>query len=121
MKTVTLPIEEYEDLVKDRKDKNRLMEEIEANADKRGYFVRYITQCWRKCDKYGWEVDYKMIQEKNTIKIFSKDEVLADAQKEIDRLTKVSEELSKTVDVLMDENNNLRNRGFFARLFNKDD
>ena len=94
MKTVTLPIEEYEELLQDREDKQHLMAEIAAHADERGYMVRYITQCWRKKDGYGWEADYEFLQDRNKLEIFSKEKVLADAQKEIERLTKVATELS---------------------------
>lgn len=44
MKTVTLPIEEYEQLLQDSKDKQQLMQENNANAEERGYMVRYYTQ-----------------------------------------------------------------------------
>lgn len=121
MKTVTLPIEEYEELVQCQKDKQRLMEEIETNADKRGYLVRYIMNFWRKNDKNGWNAEYETVREKSTLKIISKDEVLKEAQNEIDRLTKLAEELAMKNTTLAKENNNLKNRGFFARLFNKED
>jgi len=114
MKTVTLPIEEYEQLLQDSKDKQRLMEEIAANANERGYMVRYITQCWRKKPGNGWEADYEMLRERNTLEIFSKDKVLADAQKEIERLTKVAIELSDEKTALSRRLNVLRCRGFFA-------
>ena len=119
MKTVTLPIEEYEELVQDQKDKRRLMEEMEANAKDRGFFVQYITQCWEKEKKAGWLKGYEMIREKNVLKIITKEEVMADAQKEIDRLSAFCEELVAKVDKLTQENNKLKSRGFFARLFNK--
>ena len=121
MKTVTLPIEEYEELMQDQKDKQRLMEEIEADADERGFFVQYITQCWRKNDEYGWEAGYDFIREKNVLKIISKDEVLADAQKEIDRLSALCVELSVKMDTITIENAKLKGRGFLARLLNKED
>ena len=121
MKTVTLPIEEYEQLVQDQKDKQRLMRELEADVKERGFFVRYITQCWRKKNKFGWEDDYEMVQDKNTIEIVSKDKVLADAQKEIDRLTEVAQTLACKNDTLTEAYDKLRNRGFWKRLFKKED
>ena len=118
MKTVTLPIEEYEQLVQDQKDKQQLMEEIAAKADERGYLVRYITQCWRRVPK-GWESEYEMLRERNTLEIFSKDKVLADAQKEIERLTKVATELADEKTTLSRRLMALECRGFWARVFNK--
>ena len=118
MKTVTLPIEEYEQLVQDQKDKQQLMEEIAAKADERGYMVRYITQCWRKAPK-GWESEYEMLRERNTLEIFSKEKVLADAQKEIERLTKVATELADEKTTLSRRLMALECRGFWARVFNK--
>lgn len=121
MKTVTLPIEEYEELLQDSKDKQRLMAEIAANADERGYMVRYITQCWRKKDGYGWEADYEFLQDRNKLEIYSKEKVLADAQKEIERLTKVATELSDEKTTLRRRLNAMRCRGFWARLLNKEE
>ena len=120
MKTVTLPIEEYNELLRDQEDKNRLMRELEADAKERGFYVRYITQCWRKNDKYEWAADYEFVQDKNTIEIISKDKVLADAQKEIDRLTEVAQTLVCKNKSLTDAYDKLKNRGFFARLMNKE-
>lgn len=120
MKTVTLPIEEYNELLRDQEDKNRLMRELEADAKERGFYVRYITQCWRKNDKYGWAADNEFVQDKNTIEIISKDKVLADAQKEIDRLTEVAQTLACKNESLTDAYDKLKNRGFFARLMNKE-
>jgi hypothetical protein len=118
MKTVTLPIEEYEQLLQDSKDKQQLMEENAAKADERGYMVRYITQCWRKASK-GWDSEYEMLRERNTLEIFSKDKVLADAQKEIERLTKVATELADEKTTLSRRLMALECRGFWARVFNK--
>ena len=120
MKTVTLPIEEYDQLIQAQEDKQRLMKEIETNADERGFMVRYYTQYWRKGPR-GWETDFKILQERNTLQIFSKDMVLADAQKEIERLTKVATELADEKTSLTNRLNALRSRGFWARLFNKED
>lgn len=118
MKTVTLPIEEYEQLLQDSKDKQQLMQENNANADERGFMVRYYTQYWRRGPR-GWEVDYKILQERNTLEIFSKDKVLADAQKEIERLTKVATELADEKTTLSRRLMALECRGFWARVFNK--
>lgn len=120
MKTVTLPIEEYEQLLQDSKDKQQLMKEISANANERGYMVRYITQCWRKKDGYGWEADYEFLPDRNKLEIFSKEKVLADAQKEIERLTKVATELADEKTTLSRQLLALRCRGFWARLLDKE-
>lgn len=117
MKTVTLPIEEYEELLQDSKDKQRLMAEIAAHADERGYMVRYITHCW----SFGWGADYEFLQDRNKLEIFSKEKVLADAQKEIERLTKVATELSDKKTTLEKRLNAMRCRGFWARLLNKEE
>jgi hypothetical protein len=118
MKTVTLPIEEYEQLLQDSKDKQRLMDEIEADASERGYMVRYVSHFWRRTPS-ELKSDYEFLTERNTLEIFSKDKVLADAQAEIERLSNLCEELKKKNDVLHRYSTKLENRGFFARLFNK--
>lgn len=118
MKTVTLPIEEYEQLLQDSKDKQQLMEENAAKAGERGYMVQYITLCWRK-EPRGWNTEYEILQERNTLEIFSKDKVLADAQKEIERLTKVATELADEKTTLSHRLRALECRGFWARVFNK--
>ena len=118
MKTVTLPIEEYEQLLQDSKDKQQLMEEISANANERGYMVRYVSHFWRRTPS-ELKSDYEFLTERNTLEIFSKDKVLADAQAEIERLSNLCEELKKKNDVLHRYSTKLENRGFFARLFNK--
>lgn len=113
MKTVTLPIEEYEELVHDREDKKRLMAELEKNAEDRGFLVRYITHCvypWTSCE---------VMREEYRVEIVSKDKVLADAQAEIERLSNLCEELKKKNDANHEYINKIENRGFFARLFNK--
>ena len=113
MKTVTLPIEEYEELVKDREDKNRLIAELEKNAEDRGFLVRYITH-----SVYPW-TDCEVMREKYRVEIVSKDKVLADAQAEIERLSNLCEELEKKNNANQEYINKIENRGFFEWLFNK--
>lgn len=120
MKTVTLPIEEYEELMQDRKDKHRLMQELEADAKDRGFFVQQMNHFCQRKDPYGYDYGYDMIIEKSTLKIIAKDKVLADAQKEIDRLEKTCEELTEKNCALKQELRDLRGRGFLARVFNKE-
>ena len=42
MKTITLPIEEYEQLLQDSKDKQQLMQENNANADEKTTLSRRL-------------------------------------------------------------------------------
>jgi len=122
MRTVTLPIEEYNDLLKDQADKKRLLEVLAKDAKDRGFLVQQIVHMWRR-HADGWESEYENVREKETIRIISRDEVLADAQKEIERLSLLCQEYSAKIARLANENFDLRHRGFFARLFNinKDD
>jgi len=119
MRTVTLPIEEYNDLLQDQKDKKTLMEQLAADAKERGFLVQQLTHVYKR-DLYGGlpVEDYGYFPEKNTLKIFSNDEVLAEAQKENDRLSKVCEMYAEAKKKLEKENDRLKSRGFFARLFN---
>lgn len=119
MKTVTLPIEEYESLVQDRNDKQRLMEELEADAEKRGFLVRYITQFWKR-ESFGITLDYSFVRERNTLEIVSNDKVLEDAKKEIERICELCVEQGREIWTLTDENEKLKGRGFLARLLNKE-
>ena len=118
MKTVTLPIEEYEELVQDREDKKRLLAEMDKNPEERCFIVRYISHFWHH-KTAGWDSGYENIREKNTLEIVSKDKVLADAQAEIERLSNLCEELEKKNNANQEYINKIENRGFFARLFNK--
>lgn len=120
MKTVTLPMEEYEELLRDQEDKKRLMEELEADAKERGFFVQLMNHFYDRKNSYGYDHICDSIPEKNTLKIISKDEVLAKAQSEIDRLTAVSEDLAEKLFVLKKAYDTLISRGFFARLLNKE-
>ena len=120
MKTVvTLAIEEYEALVQDQKDKQRLMDELEKDAEDRGFFVKKINHMWRK-EGSSWIDGYEYVTEKNTLEIVSKDEVLAAAQKEIDRLSELCVEQGKEIFTLTEENEKLKGRGFLARLLNRE-
>ena len=80
MKTVTLPMEEYKQLLADQVLKDRLLKDLEKDAKDRGFFVQEINHV------NGITGDYEYIPEKNKLKIISKDEVLVKAQEEIDRL-----------------------------------
>jgi len=119
MKTVTLPIEEYNEMLQDQKDKKTLMEQLTADAEDRGFLVQHLTHVYKKAVPGGdWISDYNFFTEKNTLKIFSKDQVLAEAQKENNRLSEVCEMYAEAKKKLEIENERLKSRGFFARLFN---
>jgi len=113
MKTVTLPMEEYKQLLADQELKDRLLKDLEKDAKDRGFFVQEITYV------KGIVCDYEYIPDKNKLKIISKDEVLVKAQEEIDRLSNLCEELKKKNHTLNEYTIRMENRGFFARLFNK--
>ena len=119
MRTVTLPIEEYNDLLQDQKDKKTLMEQLAADDEERGFLVRKVTHVY-KIDLDGAipVEDYHYFPERNLLEIISKDEVLAEAQKENDRLSEVCEMYAEAKKKLEIENERLKSRGFFARLFN---
>ena len=118
MKTVTLPLKEYNKLLQDQEDKNRLLDELDKEASERGYIVKYITQCWRGTDDYGWDRGYHFIQEMRKVEIQSKDKVLAKAQEEIDRLSKLCMEHDSAIQFFLDEIEYLKNRGLVRRLLN---
>lgn len=118
MRTVTLPFEEYNDLLKDQQDKQKLMEQLAAEAKDKGFLVQQITSVCKKDADGDWIEDYKYLTEKSTLKIFSQEEVLKAAQEEIDRLSAISYKFARMVDYLTDEIDRLKHRGLFARLFN---
>ena len=113
MQTVTLPMEEYKQLLADQELKDRLLKDLEKDAKDRGFFVQEITHL------KGSICDYEHVPEKNKLNFISKDDVLVKAQEEIDRLSNLCEELKKKNSALHEYNIRLENRGFFARLFNK--
>ena len=121
MRTVTLPIEEYEALLQDQQDKKRLMEELAADAKDRGFFVQQMTHIWENKTGYGWFEKYNFLPEKNSLKIITKDKVLTDAQTEINRLATLADELNEKNVRLANEIEALKGRGFLARLLNKND
>ena len=117
MKTVTLPLDEYNQLLQDQKDKLRLMDEIEKDAHDRGYMVRSITNVWEKKNRYYSSV-YNYISEKATLNILSKDDVLVKSQEEIERLSKLLEKANATLSFMRDEQTFLYNRGLIKRILN---
>ena len=104
MRTVTLPFEEYEGLLQDQQDKQKLLEQLAADAKDKGFLVKQITSVCKKDADGHWIEDYK--------------EVLKAAQEEIDRLQDVAGKYAEAVDKLTEANDRLKSRGFFARLFN---
>lgn len=121
MKTVTLPIEEYNELLRDQEDKKRLMRELEADAKERGFFMQEVTNVWDKPDGPGWGSHYAYIVEKSRLMIVAKDKVLAKAQKELERLEKLATEQAEEIATLTARINILQNRSLWDRIFNRHD
>ena len=118
MKTVTLPIEEYNELLRDQEDMRRLKRELEADASERGFFVKRTTNIWEK-KVFGYSQTIEL-EERSRVTIIARDEVLAEAQKEIDRLAALADELAGKNGKLTMELVRLKGRGFFERLLNKE-
>lgn len=112
MRTVTIELEEYNELLQDKKDKERLIKELEADVEARGFYVKKILYACVMGDN-----DYSLPKEVATLTILTKEEVLAEAQKEIDRLSKLSKMLSDKVEILTKENDKLKGKRFFTKLF----
>ena len=118
MKTVTLPLEEYNKLLGDQEAFRRLLELLDTDAKDRGFLVRRITHMWRKDDDGALTDGYEFMPERNTVEIFSRDKVLEAAQAEIDRLSATASEIKAKADRLAAENERLRRRGLIARVLN---
>jgi len=118
MRTVTLPIEEYEGLLQDQQDKQMLMEQLAAEAKDKEFLVQYLTNVYKRDTTGHWVEDYGYLTQKSQLKIFSKDEALIAAQEEINRLQDVAGKYAEAADKLSEANDRLKSRGFFARLFN---
>ena len=73
---------------------------------------------WRR-ENSAFFPEYNFVREKSTVEIQSKDEVLAKAQEEINRLTDVCDQLNIKIKCLKKENESLLNRGLLDRIFNK--
>ena len=112
MRTVTIELEEYNELLQDKKDKERLIKELEADAEARGFYVKKIFHVCVMGDN-----DYSLPKEVAALTILSKEEVLAEAQKEIDRLSKLSKMLSEKVELLTNKNEKLKGKRYFTKLF----
>lgn len=108
-KKVIIPLEEYEALLKDREALAEAIKELKKDCKERGLYVEYVIQhfSWYNADSFS-NADYA----EACLHIMSKEEVLSAAQNEINRLSTLAKDL-------VNENEKLKNRNLWGRIFNK--
>lgn len=115
-KTVTLSLEEYNQLLQDQKDKQRLIEEKEKEASEKGYLViRKLVFSSEDIARYDRLLYYNG---GNNIEIYTKDEVVEAANREIQAVMESFHNIRKKCDKLEKECKALKKRNLLQCIFN---
>lgn len=112
-KKVLIPLEEYEDLIKNEKALDEIQKELEKDCEERKLFVKVSFTFYDYND-----FEKKYFQDPR-VTLITKDDALEVASKEIERLSEANK-------VLVDKNKSLKsaieaigNRNLFQRILNK--
>ena len=114
-KKVLIPLAEYEELVQTKEDFKKLREEFEKDCKKRGLYVKHEL-VFRPSILFGCSTTEEVIKElEPRLTIYTKDEALQEAQKEMERISAVYNnallEKDKEIEKVM-------NRSLLERIFN---
>ena len=115
-KAVTLSLEEYNELLQDQKDKQRLIEEREKEASEKGYLVvKNLIVSSEDTARYARLLYYNG---GNNIEIYTKDEVVELANREVKAAIESFHDIRKKCDKLEKECKALKKRNLLQRIFN---
>lgn len=115
-KAVTLSLEEYNELLQDQKDKQRLIEEREKEASEKGYLViKNLIFSSEDIARYDRLLYYNG---GNNIEIYTKDEVVEAANKEVQAAIESFHNIREKCDKLEKEYKALKKRNLLQRIFN---
>ena len=115
-KAVTLSLEEYNQLLQDQKDKQRLLDEMEKEASEKGYLVvKNLVFSSEDIARYDRLLYYNG---GNNIEIYTKDEVVEAANREVKAAMESFHDIRKKCDKLEKECKALKKRNLLQRIFN---
>ena len=114
-KKVLISLAEYEELVQTKEDFKKLREEFEKDCKKRGLYVKHEL-VFRPSIIFGCSTTDEVVKElAPRLTIYTKDEALQEAQKEMERISATYNnallEKDKEIEKIM-------NRSLFERIFN---
>jgi coproporphyrinogen III oxidase len=114
-KKVLIPLAEYEELVQTKEDFKKLREEFEKDCKKRGLYVKHEL-VFRPSIIFGCSTTDEVVKElAPRLTIYTKDEALQEAQKEMERISATYNnailEKDKEIEKVM-------NRSLLERIFN---
>lgn len=112
-KKVLIPLEEYENLVKNEKALGEIQKELEKDCEERKLFVRMSLSF------YEWSDFEKKYFQDPRVTLITKDDALELASKEIERLSEANKAIIDTNKSLKSAIEALENRNLFQRILNK--
>ena len=122
-KKVLIPLDEYEELVQTKEDFKKLREEFEKDCEERGLYVKQQI-VFSPSFLYGYPTTNEAVRALTPrLTIYTKDEALQEAQKEIERISSLSETVvrdkSEEADKAKAEVARIKKRNLWQRIWNK--
>ena len=122
-KKALIPLDEYEELVRTKEDFKKLREEFEKDCKERGFYVKHEL-VFRPSILLGCSTTEEVVKElAPRLTICTKDEVLQEAQKEMERISSLSEafarDKSEEADKAEAEVARIKKRNLWQRIWNK--
>jgi ribosomal protein L15 len=116
-KKVLIPLEEYNSLLEDKEAYDKIERELEKDCEERGLYVKIALDVYcgyeeylKRLGKYGFEPRFRII---------SKDAALEEADKEIERLSKLLKEKADYAKLMEDKVRLMSTRNVWQRLTGK--
>lgn len=119
-KKVLIPLDEYEELVRTKEDFKKLREEFEKDCEERGLYVKHEL-VFRPSILFGCSTTEEVVKElAPRLTIYTKDEVLQEAQKEMERISSLSEAFVRDKSEEAEaEVARIKKRNLWQRIWNK--
>ena len=119
-KKVLIPLDEYEELVRTKEDFKMLREEFEKDCEERGLYVKHEL-VFRPSILFGCSTTEEVVKElAPRLTIYTKDEVLQEAQKEMERISSLSEAFVRDKSEEAEaEVARIKKRNLWQRIWNK--
>ena len=112
-KKVLIPLEEYENLLKDKEAYVKIDEELKKDCKDRGLYIEVTV------DLYGYDSYHEKLGLDPRVKIISKDAALEAAAGEIERLSKLLKEKADYAKLMEDYVRLMSTRNLWQRLTGK--
>ena len=122
-KKVLIPLDEYEELVQTKEDFKKLREEFEKDCEERGLYVKHEL-VFRPSILFGYpSTDEAVKALAPRLTIYTKDEALQEAKKEMERISSLSATLvrdkSEEAAKAEAEVTRIKKRNLWQRIWNK--